>query len=91
MKKIIDELWYGNISSEGAFRISTKEDKKLMREISSYYDKLSSELTNTQKELLKKFDDCYAELIALAENQSFNYGFRLGAKIVIEIYNDESL
>lgn len=38
-----------------------------------------------QKEILEKFDDCYAELADINEREIFAYAFRLGARIAIEV------
>ena len=41
-------------------------------------------LTDKQKEVLEKFDDCYAELTGINEREIFVYAFRLGMRIAIE-------
>ena len=42
-------------------------------------------LTDKQKELFEKFNDCYDELTDINEREIFVYAFRLGMRIAIEV------
>ena len=53
--------------------------------IADHHDALLKELTDKQKEILEKFDDCYNELTDINEREIFVYAFRLGARIAIEV------
>ena len=88
MSKTIEELWYGNICPNIECGISTPLTKELMGYIANHHDNLMATLTEEQKELLERFDDCYAELTAINEREIFVYAFRLGAKMAIEIICD---
>lgn len=46
---------------------------------------LNETLTDKQKELFEKFNDCYDELTDINEREIFIYAFRLGARIAIEV------
>ena len=85
MKSILKELWYGNICPETQCRAATREAKELMGYIADHHDNLQQTLTEQQKEIFEKFDDCYAELTDINEREIFVYAFRLGAKIAIEV------
>ena len=85
MRSIIDELVYGNFCPNTYCRSKDKETKQLMDYIADHHDALSRELTDKQKEILEKFDDCYAELTDINEREIFVYAFRLGAQIAIEV------
>ena len=85
MRKIIEELWYGNICSNIECREGAKEAKELMEYVADHHDKLQATLTDKQKEILKKFDDCYAELTDINEREIFSYAFKLGMRIAIEV------
>lgn len=87
MKSILEELWYGNICPSNECREATKEAKELMGYIANHHDNLHATLTNKQKEILEKFDDCCAELTDINEREIFVYAFRLGARIAIEVMN----
>ena len=85
MSKILDELWYGNVCPNDGYRESSKEARELLGYIANHHDRLQKGLTDEQKEILQKFDDCYAELTDINEREIFSYGFRLGARIAIEV------
>ena len=85
MRSILEELWYGNVCPNTGGRESTTEAKQLMGYIADHHDNLLATLTDKQKEVLEKFDDCYAELMDINEREIFVYAFRLGARIAIEV------
>ena len=85
MKSILEELWYGNICPETDKRTNSPEMKQLMGTMAKYHDELMSTLTDEQKEIFEKFDDCWGEYVSLTEKSVFVYAFKLGARIVYEI------
>lgn len=89
MRKIIEELWYGNIDPSVKCRELSKETKELMGYVARHHDDLNASLTDDQKAILEKFDDCYAELTDINERKIFVYAFRLGAKLAIEVMTDK--
>ena len=42
-------------------------------------------MTDEQKEIFEKLDDCSDELDNMSQREIFSYGFRLGARIAIEV------
>lgn len=90
MRSIIEELWRGNICSSTEGQVETMEKKALMGYIADHHDNLRATLNDEQKEILEKFDDCYAELTDINEREIFVYAFRLGARIAIEVMNISS-
>ncbi|MBR2312086.1 MAG: hypothetical protein IKA46_02205 [Clostridia bacterium] len=87
MRKILEELWYGNICPSDEYYKATKKVKELMSYVADHHDNLHKTLTDKQKELLEKFDSCHAELTDINEREIFVYAFQLGARIAIEIMN----
>ena len=85
MKSMIDELWYGNVSPMDDTRNNTEEMKELMSYIARHQEELVATLTDEQKAIFEKFDDCYGELNDINEREIFVYAFRLGARIAIEV------
>ena len=85
MKGILEELWYGNVCPSTEYREVRKETKELMGYIADHHSNLQATLTEKQKEILERFDDCYAELTDINEQEIFIYAFRLGARIAIEV------
>ena len=85
MKSILEELWHGNICPETDKRTNSSDMKQLMRTMAKYHDEIMFTLTEEQKEIFEKFDDCWGEYVGLAEKAAFVYAFKLGARIVYEI------
>ena len=85
MRSILEELFYGNICPNTDCRSKGGETKELMGYVADHHDNLQATLTDKQKEVLEKFDDCYAELTDINEREIFVYAFRLGARIAIEV------
>ena len=85
MKSILEEMWYGNIYPNAEPKQNTKEVRELMKYVADHHDSLYSTLTEKQREILEKFDDCYAELTSINEREIFVNAFCLGARIAIEV------
>ena len=84
MKSVINELWLGNINPQNDSRNNSHEIKELMEYMARHHEKLNQMMSDEQKEILKKFDDCWSEYMSLAEAAIFEYAFKLGMQIGIE-------
>ena len=82
---VIKELWHGNIIPQEDSRTNSKEMKELMGYITRHHDDLLKTMTDEQKEIFEKFDDCWSEYMSLAEAAIFEYAFKLGAKLTMAI------
>lgn len=58
--------------------------KQLMEYIARHHEDLLKTLTDEQKEIFEKLDDCQREYASFAEEAIFVYAFRLGAQIITE-------
>ena len=85
MRSILEELFYGNVCPNTDCRSSGEQAKELTGFLSDHHSALMEELTEKQKEVFEKFDDCYSELTDINEREIFVYAFRLGARIAIEV------
>ena len=85
MQKILEDLWYGNLCPQNDSYQPTQEKKELVEYITRHHNSLQAVLTEEQKEILEKFDDCHAELSDIKEREIFVCAFQLGARIAIEI------
>ena len=61
MNSIIQELWYGNICPQTDSRSHSPEMKELMEYMARHHDDLLKTMTDEQKEIFEKFDDCWSE------------------------------
>ena len=85
MRSTLEELWHGNISPETDSRTNTPEMKRLMEYMARHHDTLMATMTDEQKDIFERFDDCWSEYASLAEKTIFVYEFRRGTNIAIDI------
>ena len=84
MRSIINELWHGNIVPQEDSRNNTTEMKELISYIARHDEALEKLLTEEQKAIFEKYQDCWNEYVSLAEAAIFEYAFKLGMQIAIE-------
>ena len=82
---VIKELWHGNIVPQDDSRKNSPEMKELMEYMARHHDDLLKSMTDEQKEIFEKFDDCWSEYMSLAEAAIFEYAFKLGAQMILDI------
>ncbi len=82
---LIKELWYGNIIpwEDGIF--NKLQFKELLGYTARHHGELEETLTDKQKELPRKMMDNRNEFDSLTEAEVFEYGFRLGAMMMVSI------
>ena len=73
MKDTIAELWHGNIFPQTESRNNTPAMKELMEYMARYHESLLKSVTDEQKDILERFDDCWSEYASLAEEAIFVY------------------
>ena len=83
---IINELWYGNISPFEQCTRGDKRLKELLKLVARNREELDGTLTEKQKEILEKFEDCMNEMHSITERDAFSYGFRLGVQLMAEAF-----
>ena len=89
MISMIQELWHGNIIPQEDGRTNSKEMKELLGYMSRHHEDLEKSLTDEQKEIFEKFHDCWSEYMSLAKAAIFEYAFRLGARLIMDVQTDE--
>ena len=90
MKNILGELWHGNISPQEDSRNNTPEMKQLMDYMARHHDDLLKTLSEEQRDIFERFDDCWSEYASLAEEAIFVYAFRLGTSMMLDILRKEN-
>ena len=66
-------------------RTNTKEMKELLGYIARHHEDLNKTFTPEQKELYEKLHDCWGEYVGLDEAAIFEYAFKLGAQMILDI------
>ena len=83
--KLLEELWYGNIESTEYDTASCRDYKELLQQITRNEEALLKNMTNEHKQLFLKYTDSVRELQTISECLLFQYSFRLGANLMLEI------
>ncbi len=86
---IIKERWHGNIIPQDSDIFDKPELKELLGYMSRHREALENTLTDKQKEIFEKYMDNRNEYDCLAEAEVFEYGFRLGAKLMLAVIKEE--
>ena len=86
---ILEEFWYGNIEPTEYDTSSSKEYKEMLQLISRNEEKLLATMTDSQKDLFSRYQDCVREFQTMAECLLFQNSFRLGARMMFEIMEDD--
>ena len=82
MDNILEQLWYGNVAPWEHSTHNDREYKELTELLCRNRDRLTEGLTEAQKELLDKYDECQNELSAKTEKNAFVQGFCLGTRLL---------
>ena len=89
MRSVINELWHGNIVPQEDSRNNSPEMKELIEYMARHHDDLLKTMTDEQREIFEKFDDCWSEYSSYAEEAIFEYAFKLGARLTMEVQADK--
>jgi hypothetical protein len=85
---ILEELWYGNLDPAEYDASPSQKYKELIRLICRKEAKLMATMTDEQKDLFSRYQDCVREFQAMAECLLFQNSFRLGARITMEVMKE---
>ena len=89
MRSVINELWHGNIVPQEDSRNNSQEMKELIEYMARHHDDLLKTMNDEQREIFEKFDDCWSEYSSYAEEAIFEYAFKLGARLAMEVQADK--
>ena len=84
----LEDLYYGNIVPNEKCAKLDDEVKELLKLLNRNEEKLVATLTEAQKETFEKYKDCNREISEISEREKFLNGFRLGARIIIDVVNN---
>lgn len=90
MHKMLEELFYGNINLNDQTFIRNTDFDKAMRTLSGNEDKLTELLDSKEKKLFLDLVNAQSVVNGTTAVENFINGFRLGARIALEILSDEN-
>ena len=76
---ILEDLYYGNLFPHEKCSRLDDEVKELLKLLNR---------TEVQKETFEKYKDCNREISEISEREIFLNGFRMGARIIIDVVNN---
>lgn len=84
MPETITALWNGKLKPFDCVGRDNEEMRKLTELMCRQYEKLEQGLTKPLREELEAYSECAAEYGALANEQAFCEGIRLGVRLTAE-------
>ena len=84
----LEDLYYGNLFPREKCAKLDDEVKELLKLLNRNEEKLVATLTEVQKETFEKYKDCNREISEINEREIFLNGFRLGARLIIDVVNN---
>lgn len=88
MKKILFDLWNGNLCPWKNAHEWQRERDEIISFIENQNDSLSEQLKKHEMQALIKLNDNYTELRSLEREAAFVNGFSLAVKLLFEALND---
>ena len=85
MKKILDELYFGNIVPDEQYIVKGSEYEKEMNCILEYEEALEKSLNKSEKEILIKYRESSLNINSITSKEMWKKGFIMGLRIGIEV------
>ncbi len=85
---VLKELWRGNIAPVERSVRSGSDYKKISLEACEQMDRFLENLTPEEKKQLEDIYGMRSDMSLLAEEDAFISGFRLGARIIMEVVGE---
>jgi len=86
MSNIIEELFYGNLEPQELTTELTPRLKKKLSELVKKEEKLTSKLSEEEKELFANYVSAYNEFSSISISDGFVSGFRFGARFAYDTF-----
>ena len=84
--RVLSELWYGNIEPQDRTIPRNGEYKKLLTKICEYEEQFRGIFSPEQQKDFEDYENAAISVTAICEEASFVEGFRLGAKMILEVF-----
>ena len=85
---ILEELWYGRINPSQRMQPDDKSASELTEQIVEKEDELAALLSDEANEILEQMREKQLDLSTSNERKAFISGFRLGARMMLEVMDE---
>ena len=85
---LLEQLWRGNLAPSERYIRSDSEYKKATQAFCDATEKMEKELSPEGKKYWREVADRQSDMTMLAEEDIFIYGFRMGARMILDIIGD---
>ena len=86
---IINDLWRGEISPQEHRKVPERDYRKLISRICEAQDKLTKGMSEEIKEQFNAYEDLVNEEQYLCLEETFAEGFRLGARLILDVMREQ--
>ena len=90
MKKILDELYFGNIVPDEQYIVKGSEYEKEMNHLVSLEEKLEETLNDKEKEILIKYRESSLNINSITSKEMWKNGFVTGIKLRMAVMENTS-
>ena len=88
MRKILEDLYYGNIIPNEQQMIPGSELNRAVDRVAKYEKQLMEQLKETDQEILTKLIRSQHEINSITATENFILGFRLGVRLMAECMDE---
>ena len=86
---VLEDLWGGKVNPQRGF--PSKQYARAMQKLASCGEKLLVVLNEEERKLFEEYVDDQLEVSIIADCASFIDGFRLGAKIILDVLTEREM
>ncbi len=87
----LEDLYYGNINPNEISFVRGSENGKCFDKVTELSKSVCSQLSEEYINKMNVLESTYTRIPSETEREYFIFGFKLGAKIMIEVYNGRSI
>lgn len=85
---VLKDLWHGNISPNERFIRSESKYRKISHILCEKSDLFYDQLSTEQKQQYDELKNLQFDLMNLSEEDTFIVGFRLGARMILDVIGE---
>ncbi len=88
MRKILEDLYFGNITPYEKRMAANSELRRLAKRASDCKSQLAERLNEEERQLLNTLINAQQEIDSITVMENFTLGFRLGVRLMVECLDE---